>query len=476
MSVPSSSASAPPGLSSLEKTVLVHVTVLILGSTWAFGGNIWWARIALGIWASFALPLTIAGFLQRDAATRLRRKILWLLPAFLYAGLVVASTFNPSFSAATFEGETLMAHKGADRPGWPSTVSPALSLKSLWFGAGVYLSAFNVALVLRSRAGLRFIFVAIAVNTLALAVFGTLQKLAGAGYYFGAAVSPNIRFFSTFIYNNHWGAFMVLSLATSAGLLFYHARKHQGRDLWHSPFSLAVVGLLLIAATAPVSASRAATGMAAVLVVVVTAHALSRIASARRREQRSATPAIALLLTVVLAAVTAIGWLGLRPITQRFTETRRVIDQDKSIWGERAAVYRDTWELASRQPVFGWGLNSYSVAFQLIRPRPIQAHRLYESSYDTAHNDWLQSLAETGFTGTALLLAVIVIPLAGLPRRQLAHPLVAYPLAGLGLVLLYAWVEFPFSSGAVLVTFWLLFFTTLRHAELTDIASRNRHE
>ncbi len=454
-------------LSWLEKAVLVHIGVLLLGSTWAFGGNIWWARQMLAVWASLAPAITVAAFFQAGSPGRdARRKAGWLLPPALFALLVIASTFNPSFSSGVIGGDMLMIHTGPAHPRWPSTVNPADSLDSLWFGTGAYLSAFNLALVLRGRRSLRFVLVLVATNALTLAVFGTMQKLSGSGFYFGAAVSPNERFFSTFIYNNHWGAFMVLALSVATGLLFYHARNHRGRDLWHSPFSASVVGVLIVAATAPVSASRAATAMAALLVTVATAHALFKIAAARRHERRAVWPAVTLLLALVMAVTAAVGWLGFRSINQRYTETRRALAQDKSLWSARSELYHDTCELVRRQPVFGWGLNSYGVAFQLIRPRSIQPQRQYESSYETAHNDWLQSLAETGVVGTALLLLTLALPLASLTRSSLRHPLVVYPLTGLGVILLYACVEFPFSSGAVLFLFWTCLFTVVRYARL----------
>jgi O-antigen ligase len=234
----------------------------------------------------------------------------------------------------------------------------------------------------------------------------------------------------------------------------------------------ALAAVLLIATSAPVSASRAATGMAIALCGIMTAHALSNIFAARRRARLPAWPAAAGLLVLVLASVSAIGWLGSRSINERYIETRKTLATGQSIWGERMAVYRDTWDLASQKPFFGWGLDSYQAAFQLIRPRTIMAARAYEQSYATAHNDWLQSLAETGFAGTTLLVFSIVIPLSRLPRRLLSHPLVAYPLAALGLVLVYACIEFPFSNGAFVITFWILFFATLRHAELTAKISR----
>ena len=452
----------------LEKTVLVHVTALLLFSSWAFGGNIWWARLTLSIWASLSLPLCIAAFFQgRSRGRHARRKLVWLIPPALYAALVVASTFNPSFAEAFIAGTTLLAHTGAALPAWPSTVSAEQSLDSLGFGAGLYLAAFNLAVLVRSRRALYFLMILICGNALVLAVVGTVQKLSAAGFYFGAATSPNTKFFATFIYYNHWGAFMVLCLATTAGLLFNQARHHRGRDLWQSPFSAALVGFLFIAISGPLSASRAATVMSALLVAVATGHALFRLAAARRRTHRPVWPAVTTLLVVVTLTVAAVGWLGFRGISERYHQTQEALAQNQSLWGERLDVYADTAELVQRQPLFGWGLNSYDIAFQLIRERSIAANRQYENHYATAHNDWLQSLAETGIIGTALLLLTLGVPLAGLTRRKLGHPVVAYPLLGLGIVLLYALIEFPFSCGAFLVTFWVLFFTALRKAELT---------
>ncbi len=465
---PSSTSSSRLGW--LDKAVLVHIGVLLVGSAWAFGGNIWWSRLALSIWASLALPLTLISFLRKDTVgDEARARKWWLLPPLLYAALVITSTFNPSFATLVIEGDSLMAHKGAARPNWPSTVSATGSLDSLWLGAGVYLSALNLALVLRSRTALRGIMILIASNALALSIFGTLQSLSSAGFYFGSATSPNLRYFATFIYNNHWGAFMILSLSVALGLLFYYTRRIHGRDLWHSPFSAALLGVLLIAATAPISASRAATGMAAVLLTIATVHALATIARNRRRQHRSVWPPVALVLLLMLSATAAVGWLALNSIASRYTETREALAQNQSLWGARIELYQDTWELARQKPVFGWGLNSYGIAFQLERPRPLPEDRQYESSYVTAHNDWLQSVAETGFLGTALLVAMSALPLAALPRHSRGHPLVAYPLLGFGLVLLYAGIEFPFSNAAFLILFWTCLFAAVQYARLQPV-------
>lgn len=461
-----------PRSETLEPLVFLHVAVLLVGSSWAFGGNIGWARLALSAWASLALPLAIALLSRPDqAGVEARSRLPWLIPPALYAALVCASAFNPSFRPVVLGSETLLVHRGEPHPGWPGTVSPAASLKSLWFGAGLYLSAFNLVLAANRRSRLRWLLGLVVVNAAALAVYGTLQKLTGSGFYFGAIESPNKRFFATFIYNNHWGAFMILCLAASLALLFYMIRRHGGgRALWRSPFGVLLVATVLIAATAPISASRAATLMAAALAIIAMGHATLKIIRGRRLDSLPVWPPVVAMFLSVALVLAAAGWLASRSISERYADTRETLQSDQGLWAGRMELYRDSWDLAMRKPVFGWGLDGYETAFQLIHPRPLMAHRHYERSYATAHNDWLQSVAETGFVGTLLLALTIALPLASLRGASLRHPLIFYPLAGLAITLLYALVEFPFSSGAFLALFWTSLFVVVRQARLQSAA------
>lgn len=462
-------------ISWLEKAVLFHLGLLLLGASWVYGGNIGWMRSALALWADAGALLTLAAFIQPgEAGHEARRKAWWLLPWLFFVALVVVSSFNPSFTPVEFEGNTLLISTGAPHPHWPSTVNPEQTLRELAFEAGVYLAAFNLLLAVRSRQALRWLLVFGAVNTVVLSLFGTIQKLSSQGFYFGTATSPNIRFFATFIYYNHWGAFMILWLATAAGLIFYNAINHRARDLWHSPFALAVIGVLVLAASAPVSASRAATAMAAFVLILVITHALGRITTHRRTHKRPVWPPVLALLALSALTLGAVGWLANHSINERYTETRIALEKKKSIAEDRLELYRDTWTLAMKNPAFGWGLHSYGTAFMIIRPRPLEARRQYEASYLEAHSDWLQSVAETGFVGTSLLLLMAFVPLASVPWRMLAHPLIGYPFLGCGIIALYAWVEFPFANGAVLIAFWTVYFASIRYARLQARAAVNK--
>lgn len=454
-------------LTRLEIATLVHLLVMLLGASWAFGGNIWWMREALSYWGSLAPVLTLLACWQHGEPGRdARRRIIWLIPLLLFGAQVVASAFNPSTRPMVAEGEVVLVHTGAAHPDWPSTTVPGQSLRELWFLAVAYLSAFNLAVIPRSRRLLRVLMITGAVNCLVLAIFGTFQKLTGTGLYLGAAQSPNPRFFATFIYYNHWGAFMILWLCAAAALAFHHATRQANRDLWHSPFTLAACGLLLIALTGPVSASRAATGMAAVVGTIVTVHGLARIIAHRREARLSIGPPVVALLSVIVLASAAVAWLAERSIHERYHETRVALERNQSVLGARVDLYRDTWDLARRRPVFGWGLGSYASTIGLERPRGVGLRDAHENSYVDAHSDWLQSLSETGFVGTVLAILMGLIPLLASVSRAWRHPLVAYPLAGCGLIALYAWIEFPFGNAAVVITFWILFFGSLRYAVL----------
>ena len=61
------------------------------------------------------------------------------------------------------------------------------------------------------------------------------------------------------------------------------------------------------------------------------------------------------------------------------------------------------------------------------------------------------------------------LPLLRLRRRHFGSPVPAYLLGGCGLLLLYAWVEFPFGNGAVVLTWWLCYFCAIHYMRLQDL-------
>jgi O-antigen ligase len=120
--------------------------------------------------------------------------------------------------------------------------------------------------------------------------------------------------------------------------------------------------------------------------------------------------------------------------------------------------------MAMEKPWFGWGLESYADVFRIYNSQ--RTAERWVPYYAEAHNDWFQSFAETGAAGTALLVLLGLLPLARERSGLVGSLIPRYLLFGCGLVLLYAWVEFPLANPAVMIAFWLSLYTAVRLAEL----------
>lgn len=456
-----------------EQAVIWHVGLMTVFTAWAFGGQAPWVRDALRVLGTAGIVLWLAG-----AGTLARRHgsrwaaVRWLWPLFIYDAFVIASTFNPSFRVTEFGGETYYVVQDPPHAWLPSSALPKAALLELWLLNGLVVSAHNLLLV-SSRRRLRSLLLLLAANAVVLAVFGTFQKLLQApGLWFGLVQSPNEFFFATFIYHNHWGAFALLNTAVCTGLLFHHFRRPEYRDAWHSPVLAGAVAALLLAATAPLSGSRSSSVLLCLFLLGTGAHFALRVTRNRRERHESPVPPLAALAVAVALGAAAVFWLARPVIEQRLRDTSRQVAEIKSQAGSptdvnaRLALYRDTWRMAQDKPWFGWGLESYGHVFQIYNSqRPVE--RIFRQRfYVDAHNDWLQSLAESGFVGTGLLLLLGLLPLSAVPWRRSGAPLPRYLLAGCALVLLYAWVEFPFSNPSVILAFWTALYAAVRHTQL----------
>ena len=442
----------------------MHVGFLVLLASWAFGGGANWARLLISCWGSLSVVLTVAAFRRAPADQASRTPVSWLWPLGAFNGLVLLSCWNPSFTAQVFAGQALLAHTGAAHPALPSTAHAATSLEHLWLFDAVYLSCFNLVAAIRRRRVLRVLLLLAVGNAVLLSIFGTFQKLTSDGLFFGRVAAPNPRFFATFVYSNHWAAYIVLLIAACIGLLFYYLRRAQEDYLSRGRVTLGLIGLLVMAITPLLAGSRAGILLVLVLLVGGLVHVFRQLRRGRRSEDRStAVPVGALILSVVLALGGGL-YLGRAAVLERWQDTQG--QWRTGLFDERLRLYADTWHLAAEQPVFGWGLGTFDKIFQLVRPRPLEANRQYEHSYVDAHSDWLQSLAEVGGVGTVLVGLCGLLPLLSLRVSQLSSPLPGYLLAGCGLILLYAGVEFPFGNAAVVIVFWLCFFAAVQLCRL----------
>lgn len=455
-------------LQPLEWVVLFHLGAMVAFATWAFGGGAEWVRTALA-WGGSAGVLVLLAHLRHaeNRKTDGRRVLLWLGPLAALDALTLVACLSPSFRPVSLGLDTMLVP--VEFPAWrPSSARPVTAVYELWLFNALYLSAFNLLVIIRQRRTLRGFLVFMGINALALAVFGTVQKLTHAtGLFFGLVESPQPFFFSSFVYHNHWGSFAILLTAACLGLTWHFSRRRESRDFLHSPAATWLVVVLTLAATVPLSGSRSCSLLMMVLMGLAAVHVLTRIFVGRRHYRQTLwLPLSGLAVAAVLAAA-SVWFVAQDSIGLRLAKSREQIGtmRAEGTIGARAVLYRDTWAMARDRLWFGWGTGSYPHVFQLYNTIEPNSDRL-PVYYADAHSDWLQSVAEHGLVGTLLLGLCALAPLAGLRPRHFGNPTAAYLLAGCALVLVYAWVEFPFGNAAVVLTWWLAYFCAIRYARL----------
>jgi len=448
-----------------------HALLVVTAAAWMFGGRIWWAKPILCALVTPAIALTLWEYAarRRRPEPEARTSFRWLLPMGLLAVMVVVSAAVPNLIPRQFAADTVWAVRPLSDL-WPSSPNGTQSLLELWLMAGFYLTGFNLFICVHSRRTMRALMLALATNTFVLSVFGTLQKLLALDIFFGLQKAPHPAFFSTFVYHNHWGAFVVLMTSISLGLVFHYAARPHARDIWHTPAGLGIVATLCLAATVPLSSSRSTTILIVLLLLPALIHGVVALARTCRQNGRRCVPTVGLLLLGAALGVGAIYKLGENTIDQRIATTRAQIADMRSQGdiGQRRVLYRDTLRMIADKPWFGWGLGSYERVFPLYNstPRsPIDGLPIY---FQEAHSDWLQVAAELGIAGLLLLAGAVGWPLLRLARSIGRHPASSYPLYGCTLVALYALVEFPLANPAVVAAWWISFFAALRYAVLSE--------
>jgi O-antigen ligase len=442
---------------------------MLVGVTWAFGGNAEWVRTPISLWGSIGVALTLALAAARPPlAAGVRRVLSWIWPVLALNALVLASCATAGFRAVSAGADTLLVPVRID---WwvPSSAGAAASLRALWLFDGVYFTCANIALAVGRRRTLRLLLGVAFANSVALSVFGTVQKLAGStGIYFNAVRAPHPFFFASFVYDNHWGAYCVLALGAGLGLTLRYSGNPQSRGLLQGPVMAGLVSLLLVGLTVPLSGSRACTLLMAALAACGLAKGSRIVSRSLRLYGLPPAASILCMAAAFVLALASIWYIAGGVIEARMHKTK---EQAAEMWarggiGSRSALYHDTWRMARERPLFGWGMGSYPRVFPLFNTQESKIDRL-PVIYHDAHSDWLQSLAELGLAGTLLLGAAVALPLWPL-RRSMVMPVPFFLLAGCALVAAYALVEFPFGNVAVALHWWFSLFVAVHYARLPD--------
>jgi O-antigen ligase/tetratricopeptide (TPR) repeat protein len=350
------------------------------------------ALILLGAWQLVALP---AGTLE------------WISPGTAH----LRETFLPA------EAEAIVNSDGDAFTASPDNLKISLypfATRRVVFQLMAFLLVFAIVRNNLDPAGaLKRLSVAAVINGLHLSVFALIQFFSSDANTVFWHFHTEGRVFGPFICRNHFPFYVNICFGLGLGLLLsFQASSRRSRHdssrarrpsagrreglamLLQRPRTLWVcAALALMASSAVLSLSRGGTValVAAVVVFIV-------LKGARLPR----TVGTASTLAVVLLALCLLLWFGWQPVQARLA----------TLWKGDALAEEGRWPMWLRMlpvardfPVWGAGYGAFDTIEPLNRP----LSQGIDSSYEYAHNDYLEALLEGGVPRLVLTLVVIVL-------------------------------------------------------------------
>ncbi len=359
---------------------------------------------------------------------------------------------------------------------FPSAATPETSQRKLYLLTFVFLQGILVYRYLRERKLLRLLLTVLGINCVLIAIAGIWQKLAFNPNdidpeIWGVWEAPEPRyFFASFTYKNHWCAYAVLGMGILAGLITNWLRGHSKDFFRGSPVPIALLGMVILVASAPLSGSVLGTILTLFVAIPFAGFFFRQLVSkswgrARRR--------IGCLIAVSLPIIASWIVLASSPETKRETLQKisnrwAAIKAGQLPW--RYYHSKDSWTMFMDKPVWGWGLGSTAPLYPLYASSEIikQSEKQLEYAHhderffglEHSHNDWFQYLAETGVIGVALL---VVGPVMALRGKRLSKSVTLWALFACGSLLLYSFVDFPSRTPACSILFSVVMGAALKY-------------
>ena len=248
------------------------------------------------------------------------------------------------------------------------------------------LLAFVTVQSLRNSDAAGLLATGISLFGLLISVFALVQYFASNGdIYWVVPVSSGAWVFGPYVNHNHYAGLMELLVPFPLVFALQDTVSIAKRILFG--LSAVIMGVSLFYC-------RSRGGIIAFVCQIVLLALLGRFRKMKRG-------AVAALLAIVMAMAILLAVLGASEAVSRISTLREPGRADVAGW--RMRVNRDSLAMVRQRPLLGWGLGTFTTVY----PR-------FRSFYDdvivnTAHNDYMQVLVETGITGAAITLGFLVV-------------------------------------------------------------------
>lgn len=397
-----------------------------------------------------------------------RFPIFWLgLGLLLY---ILVQALNPAWTYVQRGGSWWMQSIG--HIAWlPSGMHTPFVKASPWRSLLIYGSAWLVVCSLwvgfTRRKTLQIFLAVLSVNGFALGLFGVIQRFAGNGAIYWTWLPRDAVPFASFIYKNHAGAYLDLTLAITCALATWFYIRGQRRLEKSNPSALFAFFALFIALTVVLSLSRgAALAMLVFLALLFLGFLLRQI----RQPREARRPLIALMLVAFFLLFAGIGSVTLN-IDQAWDRMELLLETGNPTVESRFLATQASWDMLKDHWVKGLGAGSFQFYFPVYQQHfpaifNYSGGRLF---FEYAHNDILQIPIELGLFGILVIAACFVYWITRLLRNSAyTNPPALILILGCLMTVGHSWVDFVFYNPAVLITWCALWPVAARWAELEE--------
>ncbi len=329
---------------------------------------------------------------------------------------------------------------------WRPTSAADTSTWLAIFGFGAaYLLTTSLYIVPKSRSFFERLLPWLCFGAVFVGVFGYIQKGLGLAKPLFTNGTGSADFFAFFPYDGHWAAFAILWCCTCIAMALLSTRYDDSLDFIQSTGPWYLTGGALLGASgflveAPIPSAFLLLTLSIMLLIV----AVDFLTFSKDIHR---TP---IAISSGLAACMSFAGGIIR------------VFQDHTFSAEAAALRSAAYNMFLANPVFGWGIDSYSKLLPFYGNDQLLGQRT-----ERAASDVLQFLAEFGIFGflvlVGFLIAFVVRYILGRHNIRLTNHL----FIGCGAVLALACLDTPFMSPAVFFSFLAIFFCALRWAEVS---------
>lgn len=268
-----------------------------------------------------------------------------------------------------------------------------------------------------------------------MALYGILQRLASPEGIYGMRETSGAIPFGPFVNQHHFATFMQMTGGLALGLLFSRDSSKERRIL------LAAAVVLMAVATVSTSSRGGLLGLLATSAFVVLINFLSR----ERGETAGMQRKVALVAAVTGIAVVTLGTVLLIGGSDALLRGTGVVLADEDITTGRLHFWPIALKIFAAHPIIGSGFESFGAAF----PR----YDTWSGQFrvEQAHNEYLQTLSDSGIVGFVMLAAFIfllfrsgmkLIAVSSGLRREIAIG----ALAGCLGVMVHSFFDFPLRT------------------------------